>query len=148
MNQKVVINRSTPIGTAIAELLYLMFKHGEALPGVGEISQHEETRSCTTRVKVCLSNHVSGRHYGCRNAWINETGASQFRLYLTDFEETVDLFKHYESFEMGLSKIEGYTYDLAEIHQACKDIQAFLNKGVLPTRETDQLPSVQSKLAA
>lgn len=148
MNQKVVINRMTPIGTAISELLYLMFKHGEALPGMGEISQHEDALSCTTRVKVCLTNHVGGRHYGCRNAWINESGASQFRLYLTDFEETVDLFRHYESFEKGLSKIEGYTYDLAEVHQACMDIQAFLNKGVLPARKSDQLPSVNNKLAA
>lgn len=148
MNQKVVINRSTPIGTAIAELLYVMFKHGEALPGVGEVSQHEELRSCTTRIKVCLSNHVSGRHYGCRNAWINESGENQFRLYLTDFEETVDLFKHHESFETGLARMEHYTYDLNEIFQACKDIQVFLSKGALPSREFDRLPSVHSKLAA
>ncbi len=148
MSQKVVINRTTPIGTAVAELLYLMFKHGEALPGIGELSQHEEARSCTTRIKVCLSNHVSGRHYGCRNTWINENGEDRFRVYLTDFEETVDLFKQHESFESGLSKIDGYSYGLQEVHQACMDIQAFMVRGVLPVRGSDQPSIFHNKLAA
>jgi hypothetical protein len=148
MSQKVVLNRMTPIGTAISELLYLMFKHGEALPGMGELTQHEEARSCITRIKVCLSDHMSGRHYGCRNAWISENGGNRFRVYLTNFEETVDLFKHQESFELGLAKIDGYGYGLQEVHQACTDIQAFLVNGALPARGSDQPPIFHNKLAA
>lgn len=148
MSQQVVINRTTPIGIAIAELLYLMFKHGEALPGVGELTRHEEAHSSITRIKVCLSNHVSGRHYGCRNAWISEDGSNRFRIYLTDFEETVELFKTHESFEAGLSKIDGYSYGLQEIHQACMDTQAFLVRGVLPVRGADQPSFFHKRLVA
>jgi hypothetical protein len=92
---------------------------------------------------------VSGRHYGCRNAWISETGANRFRVYLTDFEETVDLFKTHESFEQGLSKIDGYSYEVNEVFQACKDIQMFLARGELPVRGADQ-PSIfrTTRLAA
>lgn len=147
MSQQVVINRTTPIGIAIAELLFVMFQHGEALPGVGELTRHEEATTNVTRIKVCLQNHVSGRHYGCRNAWISETGSNQFRVYLTDFEETVELFKHYQSFEQGLAKIEGYSYEVSEVFQVCKDIQTFLVKGVLPVRGADR-PSTFHRLAA
>jgi hypothetical protein len=149
MSQQVVLNRTTPIGIAIAELLFVMFKHGEPLPGVGELTRHEEATTNVTRIKVCLQNHVSGRHYGCRNAWISETGANRFRVYLTDFEETVDLFKTHESFEQGLSKIDGYSYEVNEVFQACKDIQMFLARGELPVRGADQ-PSIfrTTRLAA
>jgi hypothetical protein len=145
--QHVVINRSSPIGNAVSGLLYLMIKHGEALPGTGDLTRHEEANSCVTRIKVCMDHHVSGRHYGCRNAWISEDGSDRFRVYLTDFEETVDLFKQHESFESGLSKIDGYSYGLQEIHQACQDIQAFLVKGVLPIRGADRPPIFHNKLA-
>jgi hypothetical protein len=49
MSQQVVINRTTPIGIAIAELLFVMFQHGEALPGVGEHTHQGVPRKARER---------------------------------------------------------------------------------------------------
>lgn len=134
MNQ-VVINRVTPIGTAVAEMLYMMFHTGEPLRGTTTITQHAEQNMRITRFKVCM-NEKSGhsKHYGCLNAWVCETDDAQFRLYLTDYEETIELFKTHESFEQGLERIAHYSYSLQEIYQACLDISSFLRDGTLPVR--------------
>jgi hypothetical protein len=140
MTQQVVINRVTPIGTAVAELLYTMFQTGEALRGTTTITQHAEASMRITRFKLCMDPASGGRHYGCLNAWVCESDEAQFRLYLTDYEETRELFKTHESFEEGLGRINGYNYALQEIFQACLDVQAFLRDGTLPVRGSDQIP--------
>jgi hypothetical protein len=149
MNQ-VVINRITPIGTAVAEMLYMMFQHGDALRGTVTITQHAEESIRLTRFKLCLEPTIAqgGKHYGCRNAWLCETDDAKFRLYLTDFEETVELFKTHESFEAGLERIAGYSYGLQEIYQACVDVQAFMRDGELPIRGADQTPKFHARIAA
>lgn len=147
MNQ-VVINRITPIGTAVADMLYMMFQHGEALQGTTNVTQHAEVSMRITRFKLCIEPHKGGRHYGCRNAWVCETEESQFRLYLTDFDETVELFKTHQTFEVGLDRIAGYNYGLQEIYQACLDVQAFLRSGTLPFRAADHAQKYHARVAA
>jgi hypothetical protein len=145
---QVVLNRIAPIGTAVAEMLYMMFQCGEKLEGNATISQHAEANSRITRFKLCLDPDRGGKHYGCRNAWVCETDADQFRLYLTDFEETVDLFKTHESFEQGLERIAGYSYALQEIYQACMDVQNFLRDETRPVRGADATPKYHARIAA
>lgn len=142
MNQ-VVINRVTPIGTAVAEMLYMMFQTGEPLQGSTTITQHAEASMRITRFKLCQEPSRGGKHFGCRNAWVCETDDAQFRLYLTNYEETIELFKTHESFESGLERIAGYSYALQEIYQACSDIQSFLQDETLPVRGSGQMEQVR-----
>jgi hypothetical protein len=145
---QIALNRIAPIGTAIAEMLYMMHQSGDKLQGSINITQHAEANMRITRFKLCLSPELGGKHYGCRNAWVCETDGVPFRLYLTDFEQTVDLFKTHESFEVGLERIAGYSYALQEIYQACMDLQNFLRDESQPVRGADTTPKYHARIAA
>jgi hypothetical protein len=144
---RVVINRITPVGTAIVEMLYLMFQHQGSPRGNTHITQHTERSMRVTRLKMFVEKHPGGRHFGCRNAWICETDRNVFSVYLTDYEQTTDLFKDHQCLEDGLEFLNGYEYQLSELYQACQDVQDFLVKEKLPMRGFQRTPELVQKAA-
>jgi hypothetical protein len=143
----VVINRITPVGTAITEVLYLMFQQEGSRRGNTHVTQHSERTMRVTRFKMCIDKHPGGRHFGARNAWVCETDRDVFSVYLTDYEETTELFKEHQCFEDGLEFVSGYEYQLSELYRACEDIQAFLLEEKLPCRGTHRAPEYIQKVA-